>query len=76
MEPGYLDTCLTQPKLTAPTDVIVRVEHTDNDASNPPLDDALNARDFWAVSGRARLECRKERCAGERLVREFLLPDE
>ena len=56
-------------KLTSPTDVVVRVEHTDNDASDPPLDDVFNARDFGAVSGRARLQCRKERCAGERLVR-------
>jgi hypothetical protein len=75
VEPSYFDTCLTQPKLTSPTDVIVRVEHTDNDAPDPSLDDALNARDLRAVPRRARLQCREKRCAGERLVPELPLQE-
>jgi hypothetical protein len=70
---GYLDTCLTQPKLTSPTDGIVGVEHTDNHAPDPPLENAFNAWDLWAVSGRARLQCREESRADEHLVRELPL---
>jgi hypothetical protein len=49
------------------------VEHADDDAPDPPLDNALDAWDLRAVPRRARLQRREQRCASERLVCELPL---
>ncbi len=73
VEPGNLNACRRQPELSSPADVIVGVEHTDDDPPDPPLDNTFDAGDLRATSNRARLQRREERRAGKCLVRELAL---
>lgn len=70
IKPSDLDARIPEAEFPAATDRVVRIEHADNDASDPAFDNSFHAWKLGTVSRRARLQRRKEGRTRQRIASE------
>jgi hypothetical protein len=66
-----LDASVPEAEGATTTDCVIRVEHADDDAGDPTIDDPLGARELWAVPRGAWLQSCEQDCASQRRIAEF-----